>query len=663
MCGIVGVFGESSNLNLGKSISLMTQTLTHRGPDDSGTWVKDDRKLGFGHRRLSILDLSKSGHQPMQSKCGRFLMVFNGEIYNHLKLRKEIGEKKSNVDFSPKLWSGGSDTETLLACFSVFGIQKSLKKATGMFALAVWDKKEQRLYLARDRMGEKPLYFGWSNGNFLFGSELKALRAYEGFKNEIDRDALCLYTRFNYIPTPRSIYKNIFKLKPGYILSLKLSDTHNCPSVDFDKPFSLNSLKLEPYWSLEEAIESGKKNVFSDEIEAETAIESALIEAIKLQSIADVPLGAFLSGGIDSSLIVSLMQSISMNKVHTFSIGFNDPSYNEAIYAKEVAKHLSTDHTELYLNSEDALSVVPELPTLYDEPFGDSSQIPTYLVSKMAREHVTVALSGDAGDELFGGYNRHLRAPQVWKLISSLPTPVKKLFFKSIHKVSPIFLNNFGNRLPGTFKTIFLGDKLYRFAERLDQVKSQEDLYFSLVSEWTNPEKVVLNSQEPKTLVSNKNAWPSMESFQEEMMFLDAKTYLPDDILVKVDRASMGNSLETRAPYLDHRIVELSTRIPLSYKISNGIGKRILRNILYKYVPRKLIERPKQGFGIPLGLWLRGPLREWAEELLTEPKIRDGGFFAPELIRERWREHLSQERNWEHSLWSILMFQSWLESQ
>ncbi len=300
---------------------------------------------------------------------------------------------------------------------------------------------------------------------------------------------------------------------------------------------------------------------------------------------------------------------------------------------------------------------------MYDEPFGDSSQIPTYLVSKMAREHVTVALSGDAGDELFGGYNRHLRAPQVWKLISSLPTPVKKLFFKSIHKVSPIFLNNVGNRLPGTFKTIFLGDKLYRFAERLDQVKSQEDLYFSLVSEWTNPEKVVLNSQEPKTLVSNKNAWPSMESFQEEMMFLDAKTYLPDDILVKVDRASMGNSLETRAPYLDHRIVELTTRIPLSYKISNGIGKRILRNILYKYVPRKLIERPKQGFGIPLGLWLRGPLREWAEELLTEPKIRDGGFFAPELIRERWREHLSQERNWEHSLWSILMFQSWLESQ
>ena len=653
MCGIVGIFGETELPNLGNCIEKMTETLLHRGPDSSGTWIDQENKIALGHRRLSILELSEAGHQPMKSSCGRFVLSFNGEIYNHLDLRKDIErltDDDKNLNYK---WRGGSDTETLLEGFSLLGVKKTLKMTVGMFALALWDKEEKRLYLARDRIGEKPLYYGWSNNNFIFASELKALKKYDLFNNKIDRDSLNIYMRHNYIPCPRSIYKDIYKLEPGTLLSLDLSATHSGGT----------SLNKEIWWSLKESTSFGKENLLMDREQNLKSLEKSLLDSIRLQSIADVPLGAFLSGGIDSSLIVALMQSISNTKINTFSIGFKEDAYNEARYAKEVAKHLNTNHKELYLSHEDALALVPVLPKMYDEPFADSSQIPTHLISLMAKEHVTVVLSGDAGDELFGGYNRHVQAPRLWKIISFIPKGIRSLVSFSILSISPKLLNQFGNYLPKGLKVIFLGDKLHRFADRLKRIKDQDDLYYSLVSEWEEPSKLVLKSKEPKNILKRRSEWPQNLSFQERMMFLDMATYLPDDILVKVDRASMATSLETRVPFLDHRVVELALRIPVDQKIVGTKGKEVLRKILYKYVPKKLIDRPKQGFGIPLGEWLRGPLREWAEDLISKERLSKEGFFEAEMIHERWNEHLSGKRNWEHSLWSVLMFQSWLESQ
>ena len=655
MCGIAGIFGQrySSDL-LAEQVKRMTQTLSHRGPDDRGFWINKDHTLAFGHRRLSILDLSKAGHQPMESSCGRFVMTFNGEIYNHLNIRKELELKHGSI-----LWRGTSDTETVVEGFSKWGIDQTLEKMVGMFAMAVWDKSKERLYLARDRIGEKPLYFGWSNGNFIFGSELKAIKSSPGFNNEIDKDSLNLYLRHCYIPSPRSIYKDIYKLQPGFILDLSLKDTSSSP----DHNFLSSQINFRQYWSLKDKVEESRQNLITDEQEALDLLEDALRQSIELQSIADVPLGCFLSGGIDSSLIVALMQSSSKSPVHSYSIGFNEAHYNEAIYAKEVAEHLGTKHTELYVSANDALSIVPKLPTLYDEPFADSSQIPTYLVSKMARDHVTVALSGDAGDELFGGYNRYLRAPSLWKIISVCPPSLRPMFSKAINLFPSSTLNQLGNIIPGNYKTSFLGNKLHRFADRLESVVLKDDLYFSLVSEWNNPQNIVLDSKEPMSFLRDKSLWPEIDSFEERMMFLDTMTYLPDDILVKVDRASMGVSLETRAPFLDHRVVELATRIPIDMKIKNGKGKQILRKILYKYVPKELIERPKQGFSIPLGEWLRDPLKDWSESLLSETRLKDEGFFDASFVREKWKDHLDGKGNLGLGLWSILMFQAWLESQ
>ena len=654
MCGIAGIFGQRNNSEIESVIREMTLSLSHRGPDDSGFWIKEDKKMAFGHRRLSVLDLSKAGHQPMQSKCGRFIITFNGEIYNHLELRKEL-----ESEFGRNSWIGSSDTETILECFSRWGVYKSIEKMVGMFAFGLWDKTNEKLYLARDRMGEKPLYFGWIGGSFSFASELKAFKKNPFFDNEIDSDSLCLFLRHTYIPCPRSIYKNIYKLQPGFILNLDIKDTSSPPGQKF---FSSDH-NLTQFWSLKNIFEDGQKNMIKDENEALILLEETLKKAIRLQSLSDVPLGCFLSGGIDSSLIVSLMQSESSSPVHTYTIGFEESGYDEATYAKKVASHLKTKHTELYMSAQDALNVVPLLPSLYDEPFADSSQIPTYLVSRMAREHVTVALSGDAGDELFGGYNRHLRAPSLYKLMSFFPDFLKPGLSNFITLFPSSFLNTLGNNLPGSYKTSFLGHKLHRFGDRLLSVKKDEDLYHSFVSEWKNPSEVVLKSQEPQSILKNELLKVDLDSFEERMMFMDAMTYLPDDILVKVDRASMGVSLETRAPFLDHRVVELSASIPLKYKIEKGTGKKILRKILYKYVPRKLLERPKQGFGIPLGHWLRDPLRDWSEDLLSENRLKSQGFFDPVKIRSRWDEHLKGKKNWESSLWNVLMFQSWLDSQ
>jgi asparagine synthase (glutamine-hydrolysing) len=647
MCGLTGFWARSGGA-YHNALDAMTESLVHRGPDDAGTWRDDENGIGMGFRRLSILDLSPAGHQPMHSACGRYVIAFNGEIYNHLELRAELeGEGAAPA------WRGHSDTETLLAAFVRWGIREALKRTIGMFALALWDRQERKLTLARDRLGEKPLYYGWQGDVFLFGSELKALRAHPACRHAgVDRAALCLLLRYNYIPAPSSIYQGIRKLPPGTWLSL---------SAGQREP------RVEAYWSLRQAVEDGMKDPFTgDEHEAVTALESLLKDAVARQMVADVPLGAFLSGGVDSSTAVSLMQAQSARPVNTFSIGFHESQHNEAQYAKAVAGHLGTAHTELYVTATQAMEVIPRLPALYDEPYADSSQIPTFLVAQLARRHVKVSISGDGGDELFGGYNRYFWSRRIWNKVSWMPRFARSLLARSLIAIPPEHLNAAYARvehfLPGSVRVSLMGDKLHRLAERLKTVEDLDDLYYSLVSEWTRPSEVVRGGEEPATLVTRRSDWPALPESEHRMMYLDAMTYLPDDILVKVDRAAMGVSLETRTPYLDHRVVELAWRLPLNMKIRAGQGKWALREILYKYVPRHLIERPKQGFGIPLDAWLRGPLREWAETLLNPEKLKREGFFNPGPIRKKWEEHLSLRRNWQFHLWPVLVFQSWLES-
>ncbi|WP_339138125.1 MAG: asparagine synthase (glutamine-hydrolyzing) [Candidatus Electrothrix sp. GW3-4] len=659
MCGITGFLTHHSNDDHILSVQQMTDALQHRGPDDSGIWLDHECGVYLGHRRLAILDLSLAGHQPMHSNSGRYVIVFNGEFYNHLTLRKQL--EAGGVQ--QKAWQGHSDTETLLACFETWGITKSLQSFVGMFALAVWDRHERQLILARDRMGEKPLYYGWCDGSFFFASELKALRHYSGFANTIARDVLSLYLRYSYIPTPYSIYKDIYKLEPGCMLTLDFSDVYTAPSFTPHAPDQDKNWALQQYWSLQEQVNKREQGVLYDEQEALSLLEDSLLQSVQEQSLADVPLGAFLSGGIDSSLIVALMQSQATKPVKTFTIGFTEDGYSEAVYAKAVAEHLQTDHTELYLNATQAMDVIPRLPTLYDEPFADSSQIPTFLVAQMARQYVTVALSGDGGDELFGGYNRYLWAPKIWRKIAWLPYSVRQqlshLFIWLSQNDVLAHQQGIAQRLP----IALAGEKLQKLGQRVLGVRDIDDFYLSLISEWRTAEEVVLAAQEPATLLTERNRWPQLERAEERMMYLDAMTYLPDDILCKVDRAAMGVSLETRVPFLDYRVVELAWQLPVDMKIRNGQGKWALRQLLYKYVPQKLIERPKQGFAIPLGNWLRGPLRAWAEHLLDPVRLAKEGYFRPEPIRKKWQEHMSGKRNWEHSLWSILMFQAWLETQ
>jgi len=638
MCGLSGYLqppGLSHN-EMTAQITRMNQTLVHRGPDDGGIWIDASSGLALGHRRLAIVDLSPAGHQPMRSACGRYVIAFNGEIYNHLTLRKSL----PNVD-----WQGHSDTETLVAGIAHWGFSATLAKCVGMFAIALWDRQEKYLHLARDRFGEKPIYYGWQNGCFLFGSELKAIKAHPAFRAEIDRDAITLQLRHNHIPAPYSIYRNIHKLLPGTHLKVSLAQANA-------------TIKPTPYWSLKDTVQGGQANPFigSDKAAIE-AVEHALIEAVAQQMIADVPLGAFLSGGVDSSTIVALMQSQSRNPIKTFTIGFNDKNFDEAEHAEAVARHLGTDHNQLYVSHEQALNVINKLPILYDEPFSDSSQIPTYLVAEMTKQHVTVALSGDGGDELFGGYNRYHIAMRLLRKIEWMPHSVRAQLASLMNVVPPSHWS-----LLASIFGISEGAEKARKVIEIVSAPNREAVYRRLISHWKAPADVVLGTSEPPTILTTPSAWPSVDQFVHRMMALDTMCYLPDDILVKVDRAAMGVSLETRIPMLDHRVVELVWRLPLPMKIRAGQSKWVLRQILYKYVPKHLIERPKKGFAVPLHSWLRGPLREWAESLLDEARLRREGFFDPTVIRQKWLEHLSGQHDWQYYLWDILMFQAWLEN-
>jgi asparagine synthase (glutamine-hydrolysing) len=645
MCGIAGYLLSAGLDSPEATLSRMANAIRHRGPDDSGLWVDRAVGIGLAHRRLSILDLSTAGHQPMESPSGRYIVVFNGEIYNHLDLRVDLA-KVAAGQTALGGWRGHSDTETLLAGFDAWGIIATIERAIGMFAIAVWDRRSLTLTLVRDRIGEKPLYYGWQGQGekacFLFGSELKALRAHPDFVSEVNRDALCLYMRHNYIPAPYSIYRNIFKLPPGCSLTVSLREREP---------------KLSAYWSLAQVAEAGLGNPFEGSVkQAVDELEALLKDSIRQQMMADVPLGAFLSGGIDSSTVVALMQAQSTRQIKTYTIGFNEDGYNEAVHAKAVAQHLGTDHTELYVTPEQALAVIPRLPSLYCEPFADSSQIPTFLVSQLARQHVAVSLSGDAGDELFCGYNRYQMTASLWGKVSILPRPLRQLAAGLITAVPPGAWDKVG----GALSMFRVGDKLHKGASLLGS-RSVADLYKGMVSHWTDPSSVVLGASEQVTVLTSAASDLSGLGDVERMMALDMLSYLPDDILVKVDRAAMGVSLETRVPMLDHRVVEFAWSLPIDYKLRDSMTKWPLRQVLYRHVPRELIERPKMGFGVPIDQWLRGPLRDWAELLLSESRLRQEGYFDPAPIRRNWKEHLSGQRNWQYHLWVVLMFQAWLE--
>ena len=639
MCGLAGILSVSPlQENFENILERMGEAIYSRGPDSFGVWVDRDACIGLVHRRLAILDLTEAGRQPMFSNSGRFVISFNGEIYNHLELRADL------QNLSAICWRGHSDTETLLAAIEQWGIQKTLQRCVGMFAIAIWDTASQTLSIARDRFGEKPLYYGTDNDSrLIFGSEIKAFRAVPGFNPEIDRDSLAKYLRYNYIPAPYSIYKDIFKVEPGQLLTFNAT---------------MELVANTNYWNIEEEIVKNIANQISDSDQIEEELESILKHSIKGQMLSDVPLGAFLSGGVDSSLIVALMQENSEKPVKTFSIGFEEEVFNEAEFASAVAKHLGTDHHELIVNAEKALDVIDKLADIYDEPFADSSQIPTFLVSEMAVQHVTVVLSGDAGDELFCGYNRYLVTAKVWRILSKCPVSIRRVFSAFLRKVSVSSWNRINRFLPSNLRLSNLGDKLHKAAAVITASNIQ-DLYLGLTSIIEHPEKLVIGATSTSSYVSH--ALPKGLDDISWMMATDSLSYLPGDILTKVDRAAMAVSLETRVPFLDHRVFEFAWKIPQEFKLKNGKGKIPLRSILYKYVPRELIDRPKSGFAVPLGEWLRGPLKPWAEQLISKDRLDSEGFFDSDIVLRMWNEHQNGSRNWHYQIWSLLMFQSWFE--
>ncbi|WP_077531441.1 asparagine synthase (glutamine-hydrolyzing) [Vreelandella utahensis] len=641
MCGLAGFWPLNGARVEGRDavLAAMGQELQHRGPDAQGAWIDDTTGLGLVHRRLSIQDLSPTGAQPMTSTSGRYVIAFNGEIYNFNALRKEL-EASGNV------FRGHSDTEVMLAGFEHWGIEGALDRFNGMFAFALMDRREQRLYLARDRMGEKPLYYGWQGNTFLFGSELKALRQHPDWQGEIDGSALPLLLRHNLIPAPYSIHRNIRKLPPASYIALDLKD-------------SRGSVWPEPkrYWVLESFI----GNEWPGTVEqASFQLESLLEGVIGEQMISDVPLGAFLSGGIDSSTVVALMQKQASRPVRTFSIGFDEPGFNEAEHAAEVARHLGTDHTELYVTPEDALAVIPGLPQMYDEPFADSSQIPTYLVSRMTREHVTVALSGDGGDELFCGYTRYQATARAWQSRSGLSRQLAALMrYLPKGLIAPVIramMPSQWQRSSGAVRQRLVAEAAMGNAGTLSEYYRQR------VSHWPEPAEALVNAEEPEyALTSGLPGAVAGDPFKT-LMWRDLNWYLPDDILAKVDRAAMACSLETRIPLLDRRIVEFALGLPTDLNMEAGVGKQVLRRVLHRHVPPELIDRPKQGFAVPLGSWLRGPLRDWAEPLLAEQRLKEQGLWHTNRVRWFWHEHLSGREDYSFELWGVLMFQAWFSS-
>lgn len=640
MCGVTGYLSTAMPDDADAVVARMASAIARRGPDDSGHWIDREAGMAIGHRRLSIVDLSPAGHQPMVSTGGRFVLAFNGEIYNHQEIRSACD------GVSPRTWRGHSDTESLLAAFEMWGVPNTLSRIVGMFAIALWDRESRTLTLCRDRAGEKPMYYGWQGNSFLFGSELAALKAHPAFRAEIDRRSLTLLMRHNYIPAPYSIYQGIFKLPAGSWLQVSHTSREGTPTA---------------YWSLAEVAQGGAANPFAGtEAEALEALERKLTAAVRGQMMSDVPLGALLSGGIDSTTITALMQSVSPTPVRTFTIGFEEQEYDETVHARAVARHLATEHTELRLTGSDAQALIPALPDIYDEPFADSSQLPTHLVMKLARQKVTVALSGDGGDEFFGGYNRYMHAPKVWKKLAWLPYGVRRAVGSAFLAIPAAGIDLTLGRVARLAGVAHVGEKVHKLGHRLAHVKTLDEFCVSLLSEWPQPQDIVLHGAIPSNLLDEPQRWPKLGDAVDRMMALDAMVYLPDDILVKVDRAAMAVSLETRAPFLDRDIMEFAWSLPRHMKIRDGQGKWIVRKLLDKHVPRALIERPKMGFAIPIDAWLRGPLRSWGEDLLDPALLERQSYFDVKGVRRIWDAHQRGYGAFGHRLWSVLMFQSWL---
>ncbi|MGV1017816.1 MAG: asparagine synthase (glutamine-hydrolyzing) [Fluviibacter phosphoraccumulans] len=644
MCGIAGFidFARQTSADVGLSLAEnMAAAIRHRGPDDGGTWCDASQGMFLAHRRLSIVDLSAAGHQPMASLSGRYVIVFNGEVYNHGEIRQQL---------AGVAWRGNSDTEVMLAAIEQWGLEAALQQFVGMFAFALWDRQTASLTLVRDRFGEKPLYWGQFGSMLLFGSELKAMKQHPAFVGAVNRDALAGYMAYGYLPGSASIYEHVQKLKPA---SMRVFHADGSSSE-------------QVYWSAVDAALSGRANEFEgDDTAAANQLENLIAGSVRQQLLADVPVGAFLSGGVDSSTIVALAQAHSRSPVKTFTIGFEEAGYNEAVYAEQVAKHLGTDHTELYVSHQDALSVIPELPELYDEPFADSSQIPTFLVSKLARSRVAVSLSGDAGDELFCGYKRYKLADRLWQRSHQLPSAMRQVLAAGL-KATPIAawdaVGTAARKLkPGAGIPVHLGDKMHKFARVLVMAGDSASLYESLLEQWQGVDGLVTGAQPVTGLTSDAAVWRGDLDLKHRMMLLDTTSYLTDDILVKVDRAAMGVSLESRVPLLDHRIYEFAWKLPMHMKMRDGQGKWLLRQVLYRYVPRELIERPKVGFAVPIGIWLRGPLKDWAAGLLAPSRLNHEGYLDAARVTKMWDEHQQGHCNWQYPLWCVLMFQAWLE--